>query len=504
MTGEVRFMQKSGYPFPLLTPQMTATLAETATAGSNTARLQGTRLLPWLIPGTVVSFELVETVVVTSVSVLEDGNTLLLLQENIVGDHTADTTVHIRGFYANPNASTLDGEGGLGAPPVPILTPFILVPGDVFTVNGAKFTLSTAVEVSAGPSGYVYSVSTVERDGFPAMSSSTDILVTAQAAYRSSILNVPHLNDRSAVKGPMVVDWVSGPVVVDYTPTPESRLFIEEFDAGAKPITTQREIKKNDTLTRFPILRDQMLFWKTAEGGLNWNGTFTELRAFDSGRAHLWTPARPPIDAAPFVTKTATVPSFPPYAVLLSSNIRPDSATIIHAITRAQIPSTDYTVNSATGVVSFVAAYANQPVVVTYQPRLEWQLFARPSVDNVELTVTIGREPKQVFTLGAAGSANTLIIQTIGAADVDQIHVTARRQNDGAGPFIVELGDWTPRGSQTAAVRYVISTASDLDYQWASSGLMFKVMWPTIDLLRARLDGESLFARYLDNGRLVL
>ena len=504
MTGETRFMQKAGFPFPLLTPQMSDLLAETATAGSNVAILQGARLQEWMIPGIVITFDMIESATVDSTMLLSDGNLRVSLRNNIVGDHTAGVRVFIDGFLVNPNEETVAGAGGLGAPAVQLLTPFILVPGDVLTVNGAKLKLNYAVEVSSDPNGYVFEVKVEQESGFPAMSPSTDIIVKATAAYRSQVLNVPHINNRSTMKGPVVIDWVSGPVVADYFPTPESDVFIEEYNEAAQLIASPRRVTKNDTLARFNIERDQMLFWRMAEGGLNWNGTFVELRAYDSGRAHMWTPCRPPLDAIPTATKTAVVPTFSPFAVLLTTNIRSDSVVALHGITKAQIPSSDFTVNPATGVISFAAAYASQPVIITYQPRLEWQLFARPSVDNVELTVAVGREAKQVFSLGPAGSANTLTTQTFTSNDVDQFHVTARRADDSPGPFTVMLGDWTARGTKTAAVRYTISTGAGLDYDWASSGLLLKAMWPTIELLKARVDGDSIFARYLDNGRLVL
>jgi hypothetical protein len=500
MTGVTRFMQKSGFPFPLLTPQMAADLSTTATAGSKSATILGTRLLPWLTPGLVLSFDLVETVTVESYSVLDSGNIQLFFLDTIRGDHQAGSRMYIRAFTAYPADASEAGLGGLGEPAAILLSPFILVPGDVVTINGLKRTLLD-VNLSAPNT---YEVKTVEDDGFPEMATDTDVIVTATAAYQSAILNVPHLNSRSSIQGPVVLDWVSGPMVADYNPKPESTAFIEEFDAAANRIAIPRQITKNDTLARFTIKRDQVLFWKIAEGGLNWNGTFTELRAFDKGRAHVWTPCRPPLDALAAVSHTAVVPSFSPYAVLLSSNLVADTVEVIHGLTKATIPSTDYTVNPTTGVVSFAAAYASQPVVITYQPRLEWQLSARANVSNVELVVTVGSEPKQTFNLGAAGTMNTLTIQTLTSTDIDAIHVTARVADDSQVPFIVELGDWVPRGRQTSAVRYTITTAANRDYDWASSGLLFKVCWPTIELLKARLDGESLFARYLDNGRLVL
>jgi hypothetical protein len=504
MTGDTRFMQKAGYPFPLLTPQMFSTLAETATAGSNVAVVTGTRLSKWLIPGSIISFDFVEKVTVSSVSELSSGNLRITLQENILGDHVAGTGINIRGFVINPNEFSSAGAGGLGQPAVSMLSPFILVPGDVITVNGAKYTLSFAEEVSSDENGFIFLVKVTKDDGLPALTPSTDIVVTAAAAYRSQILSVPHTNDRLAIKGPVAIDWVSAPTVADYTPRPESTLFVEEFNAAFRSISAPRQMNKNDTLTKFSIERDQMLFWRMAEGGLNWNGTYTELKAFSSGRAHLWTPCRPPVDAVPFVTKEAVVTTFSPYAVLLLNNIRPDSVSIINGVTRAVIPSTEYSVNPTTGIISFNSSYASQKVVITYQPRLEWQLFVRPLADNIELTVTIGRESKQVFNLGAANTASNLTIQTFSSSDVDQIHVTARRADGTEGPFTVLLGDWTPRGTQTSAIRYTLITGATQDYNWASSGLLLKAMWPTIELLRARLDGDSLFSRYLDNGRMLI
>lgn len=503
MTGDARFMQKAGYPFPLLTPQTFSTLAETATAGSNVAVVTGTRLQPWLIPGSIISFDLVEKSTVESTTVLSTGNLSITLQDNIIGDHVAGTGINIRGFIVNPNEFVSAGAAGLGQPAVSILSPFILVPGDTFTVNGTKYTLSYAEEVSVDANGYVFLVKVTTDSGFPDMTPSTDIVVTAAAAYRSQILSVPHISDRLAIKGPVAIDWVSAPTVADYTPQPESVCYVEEFNAASLSISAPREMKKNDTLTKFSINRDQMLFWRMAEGGLNWNGTYTELKAFDSGRAHLWTPCRPPIDAIPFVTRSSVVPIFSPYTVLLTSNIRNDSVSVIHGITKALIPSSDYSVNESTGNISFNSAYASQPVIITYQPRLEWQVQVKPLADNIELTIKIGREPKQVFNLGASGTSSNLTVQTFSSSDVDQIHITARRVDGTSGPFTVLLGDWTPRGTQTSAIRYSLLTGASQDYNWASSGLLFKAMWPSIELLKARLDGDSLFARYLDNGRML-
>jgi hypothetical protein len=69
---------------------------------------------------------------------------------------------------------------------------------------------------------------------------------------------------------------------------------------------------------------------------------------------------------------------------------------------------------------------------------------------------------------------------------------------------VVKFGEFVPRGSRVAALRYSISTSAYEDYNWASSGLLLKAMWPTLELLRARLDGSSILSRYLDNGRMLV
>jgi hypothetical protein len=162
-----------------------------------------------------------------------------------------------------------------------------------------------------------------------------------------------------------------------------------------------------------------------------------------------------------------------------------------------------YTVDDTAGTLSFAAQYANQPVVITYRPRLEWQLTAEADVDDVEIVIKIGNEDKIVFTL-TAGVKTTLTVPVNTDAEVDQIHVTARKADDSPGPFIVQFGDWQPRGRITSAIRYTLTTGADIDYDWASSGLLLKALWPNLELLRARLDGESIFSRYLDNGRMLV
>lgn len=505
MTGVTRFMQKAGTPFPLLTPQMSALLTSVAAAGATSVVIAGARLLSWLRPGMLVSFELLEQAIVASVSeTATPGELQVNLTAPLLSSHAVGTRMHIRGFTISVVNNTVAGDGGLGAPTVLFSSPFLLAVGDVLNINGARFTLSVANEVSVTPTARTVQVKVEEEGGLPALTPSDIVFVQARAAYRSEVLTVPQALAGSLIQGPIAVDWVSGPMVADYLPSPESEVFIEEFDNANNPIAEPRAVAKNDTLLRFPIMRDQMLFWRIVEGSVNWNATYMELHAFDSGRAHLWTPCRPPLDPAPLTTTTAVVPAFAPYAVLLLSHIVPNSVVVLDEVTKAVIPSTDYTVNEDTGTISFTAAHASEGVIITYRPRIEWQVFARPSVDNVELTITVGREPKQVFTLGAAGSSNILTVQVNSSDAIDQLHVTARKADDSGGAYKVEMGDWQQRGSTCAAIRYTLTTGADVDYDWASSGLLVKPLWPTLELLRARLDGESLFARFLNNGRMLL
>ena len=505
MTGATRFMQKAGFPFALLTPQMSATLTVVAAAGTQTVLIEGVRLLDWLLPGMGVSFELLEDAVIDSAQLQADGTTVLLvLEDNLVASHAAGTRFSIRNFAVSSTTTTTAGDGGTAGSAVSVATPFLLVPGDVLTVDGTTYTLSSADQISTTPDGFIYEVKTVDEDGFPALFPSTGIRVRARAAYQSEILTVPQAQVRSLTTGPAVVDWVSGPMVADYFPNPESECYIEEFDNSNRLIVAPHLVEKNSTLVRFRIKRDQLLFWKYAEGAPNWNGTFVELRAFASGRVHAWTACRPPLDPAPPSTVNAVVPSFAPYLVLLLSRIVAGSVVVKDRLTKAVIPETDYTVDYDAGNISFTAGHASQAVAVTYRPRLEWQVSAVADADDVQIVVKLGEEEKQVFNLPSAGVAQILTIRAETETEIDAIHVTARRADDSGGAFIVQMGDWQPRGGVTSALRYTLTTAAEVDYDWASSGLLLKPMWPTIELLRARLDGESIFSRYLDNGRMLV
>lgn len=501
LTGSTRFFQKAGYPFPLLTPQMSALLEETASAGSRTALIQGQRLLSWLIPGLVVSFELLEDNIIESVEELGDGLVRIVLQNDLEAAHAAGTRFSIRGFFVSASSSVA-GDGSVGRPAVEITTPFILVPGDKLVIDGETFTLSEAEQTGIVSSGFTYEVKTEKETGFPELSLSTDVLVLARPAYRSDLVTMPQGTVRSLVRGPAVIDWVSGPLVADYFPDPESEVYVEEFNSANRQTVAPRRIEKNDAALRFRIVRDQLLFWKAAEGGTDWDGTYAILRAYDSGRAHLWTPCRPLLDPAPPVTTYATVPGFAPYAVLLLSRIVSGSVVVKDANTKAVIPDTDYIVDESAGTVSFIAARASTPVVITYRPKLEWQVIANAD-DDIELCVTVGNEPKQIYNL-SAGVPQTLTIRVETEEQISQIHITARRADDSAGPFSVKFSDFTPRSGVTSAIRYTISTSAEIDYDWASSGLLIKPIWANLELLRGRLDGESTFSRYLDNGRMLV
>ena len=506
LTGRARFMQKSGYPFPLLTPSMTAGLLSAAAAGTRTILLSGARLLAWLRPGMVVSFELIEEAIVESFVEQPSGDFLLTVATPLVSSHAAGTSMTILRFAINAFQPTLDGEAGLITAAIQVTTPFILVPGDVIVIAGTTYQLSLAEELSYSSvnNTYEFDIKVTKESGLPALGTDTDIRVIARAAYRSEVLSMPHTTDRTLVDGPVALDWISGPMVADYLPDPESQVFIEEFDAANNIITTFRPVEKNDTLLRLPIKRDQMLFWRCADGSVNWNGSFTELRAFDSGRVHVWTPCRPPLDAAPQTINTGVVPGFAPYQVNLLSRIRPGSVRVFNTLTRAEIPSTDYTVNDTLGILQFLPIWAGTGISVVYRPRVEWQIVCNPSVDNVEVTVVVGREPKQVFPLGLAGVSTIITVKSETSDEIDQLHITARRADDSPGAFIVQVGDWQPRGSITAALRYSIVTGATVDYDWASSGLLMKPLWPHLALLKARLDGSSILSRYFDNGRMLL
>jgi len=503
MTGKTRFMQRSGYPFPLLTPQMTAKLAEAATAGSNSALVSGTRLLPWVKANTtIVSFESLEKAIVLAVSV-QDGNMLLSLDRRVDGSHAADTDVSIAAFIALPVVEVPAGNGGLGSPEVEVDSPFLVLPGDTFTVFGATYHVDRATLLSEVPGVMTYGLKVRETGGLPNCPTGTPFIFSAKAAYQSGILNLPHTDTRSFIRGPVAIDVVSSPMVADYAPPDECVIYIEEFDASGRSLIAARSIAKNDVLSRLQINRDQFLFWRMAEGGLDWNGVFTEMKAYDSGRVHLWTPCRPPLDCAPPTEKSVVVPSFSPYAVLLNTEITSD-VSVFSSVTKAEIPPTDFTVDTATGTVTFLSAYASAPVVIRYRPRLSWRTLVRPSEAGLELVVVVGDGVKQVFTLGAANVVQMIAISTSNSVDVDAIHVTARRTNDGAGAFKVEMGDWVPNMTVTVAIRYSIFTGATLDFDWAASGLMLKAMWPNLSLVRARLDGESIFTNYLDSGKMLL
>lgn len=502
LSGRVRFSQKSGYPFPLLTPQKKTTLALAYTAGSRVVVLSDTRINKWLVPGVTLSFEQVETARIISTSVNSDGTTTVNLASALDAAHAAGSAVNIKRYAALPAYAIAAGAGGLGEAPVELDSPFFIITGDSFYLNGKKYTVTYSEFVSEGPAGLRYLIKVSEAVGIEETPTGVYFDFEARPAYISGLLTMPTANG-SLLQGPIVLDAISGPVVADYRPAPDTLLTIEEYDISGRLIVGPRPVRKNDGISRVQINRDQILFWNWAEGGANWNGSFTELHAYESGRVHVWTPCRPVLDPAPEADKTIVVPSFSPYQVNLGSRLG-SNLTVFDNVTKDRIASSLYSVDTEAGTVSFDPSLASTQVVIRYQPRLSWRMTVRPSVDDIELCVKLGGDEKMVFTLGPAGTTQSLSFSTVDTTAVDSVHITARRVDDGSGPFKVDVGDITPAGTQTSAFRYTVSTGADEDYDWASSGLLMKAMWPNLDLVRARLDGDTTAAALLDAGKILL
>lgn len=504
LTGVSRFIQRTGYPFPLLTPQMSSVLTFATTAGSNTATITGTKLLPWLLAGVRVSLELLETVTIQTFTVTQDQNITLIFTTNLFSAHAAGSRLRLFDFPIGLTSSSTVGDGGIANPPLEVTSPYLLAAGDIMTALGKAYTISQAIETGVVGPNRTYEVRVTDDAGLPALDGLESIRITARPAYQSRLLTLPQSRPEVLIAGPVAIDWVSGPMVEDYYPQPESQVYIEEFTQAGDLISGPRLIQKNDTLSRIPILKDQMLFWKVVDGGLNWNGVYTEIKAFESGIAHIWSPTRPPLDVAPTTRVVATVPAFSPYAVLLQPNLLPNSVTVVNELTGSLVPTSLYTVNNLTGAVAFDSSLASQQVVVTYRPRLAWQISVRPSEPGLELSIKLGEEALQVFPLGAAGIVQTITVQTTTAVDLSAIHIATRRTSGTSGSHTVEVGDWRPTGSGTAVVRYTYATGATVDYDHAASGLLLKPLWPHLGLLRARLDGTSALANYLDTGKLLV
>lgn len=505
MTGDTRFMQKAGYPNALLTPQISALLAENASAGSTQVQIQGNRIETWLRPGVTLSFELGDQVVLESVSEAVDDVVTLTLSEPLAATHLSGTRVYIVAFVCSVTGAEPAGSGSLTGPFVEVETPFILAPGDTLKISGKSFTIQQALQTGTTVNDtLLFDIKTTDEDGFPALETSDDIDVMATPIYRSKILTIPQHQQDSLMKGPAVVDWVSSPIVADYRPDFESRVYIEEFDVANMQTVAPRLVGRNDTLNRIPIERDQFLFWDVVEGSTNWDGVHTHLLGNENGFMHIFSPCRPKLDPAPLSTVVRTVPGFAPYQILLSPGILPGSVSVENDADGSVIPETDYTVDNVAGTISFIAAYVGVAMRVTYRPQTQWQFQVIPSEDDLVFNVKIADEATQTFALGPANVPQTLTVVVTGSDEIDSIHIAGRRDDLSAGRFAIKMTDWQPRGSTTAALQYTLTTGSIRDFDWASSGLILKPMWPTLELLRAKLDSSTPLSHYLDNGRMLV
>lgn len=497
MSGVRRFIQVIGYPFGLLTPQMSGRLVEAATAGSRLLVLSGTTLSAWLQAGVILALEQQEQNVVVGTSV-RNGNLVVELANRIQTGHGAGSLVTIDQF---PVLTVDDIAAGAGAPSreaVRLSSPFLVVVGDTLILSQMAFKIDRVDDLGGG----VYAVGVDDFRGVPDVLTGTTCFINARPVYQSDLLTMPDLQASSLTRGPFVVDCVGGAMVTDATLESSSiQLFIEEADQSSRVIAPFREVARNTTLTRHPITTDQLLFWRAVEGSLDWNGTNTLFRGHDNGRVHLWTACRPTLDAAAPIRGQYSVPSFAPYRVLLNNSILP--VLEVRRLDDNQIiPASSYTVDTTNGYVDFDSSFASTGVFIVSRPRLSWQTVVTPSEAGLEMSVRLGDEEPLVFLLGAAGVQQVLNLAVLTSETINQIHIAVRRADDSPGPFTVAIGDLSPRGRRTAALRYIIATDAIVDYEWSSSGLILKPMWHNIDLLRARLDDSV--PQSLNNGRLLL
>jgi hypothetical protein len=500
MTGRRRFCQPVGNPFGLLTPQLGTVLALAATAGSTEVLLSGTHLLPWLVPGSTIRIEGLEELRVLAIA-NTTGNTLLTTGTILQSSHSTGVDVRISSFPVLVADEILSGAAAPTREAVRVTSPFLLLPGDIITIPSfGEVTLSQVEEVATD----TYDVHVTSLSGFPDILQGTPLDVKALPAYLSDLLTLPSHHEGSFVRGPVAVDFVSGRMTTSSSPSSiETKLLIEEVDTANRVILPLRESRINSVLSRQAISADQILFWQCLEGTLDWNGTKTLLRGQGNGRCHVWTPVRPQMAAGAVVQRKTTVPTFAPYRLLLNNDILP--TVVVRLVSGAVVPTSQYTVNTTNGNVDFVSAMAGTPVIVDFAPRSTWLTTVTPSEDGLELTIVVGRAAKVVIPLGAAGVPQPVKIAAQDENNIDQIHIAVRRASGENGPFVCEVGDLIPATRSTAAVRYAVVTTADYDYDWACSGLLVKPLWPNIDLLRARLDGDTIggHLNYLDNGRFL-
>lgn len=352
LSGRARFAQKSGASPALLTPQSRGRLLSPAIAGQRTLELDNALLSTWLRQGQVISVEFGERHVVEDVVETPTG-LRIMLDTPLLSPHDAGVVVQIEQFTAFMFPSR-DGGGSLSSPPVRVASEFILVPGDVVEVDGARYVLTRAQEVAideiAGTR--TYECSTDKIGGFVGVSTGKTVRVDAKTAYESNLIVLPSSPQgrRPALVGPFAYDWVSGPLHDDVRLSPESRVFVQSSRLDGVAIDAQNEIVKNSTESRVPIRRDQMLFWQVVEGGLNWDGSYTLLQAY-KGRAHLHGECTPPMNPAPEVVKTITVPTFIPRTALVTSRSL-EKVRAVSVETGAEIAETTRLLDGVISVVN--------------------------------------------------------------------------------------------------------------------------------------------------------
>ncbi len=295
-------------------------------------------LTRWVEPGVLLSVEGRETVVVESV-----GEGAIGLVAPMIEDHDAGVEVLLLGVPIS-----VDGNVADGAVILFVTTVLDIVGGDQLLIDTVTYDLAVppllmGLDVLTGIRTWqVQTVRKVHR----AVADQSTIYLRGNPAYvrqRCPVPSIPAIQAMTA--GPFLIDRVSGTLVGDdvYPEVMTVQLRGAAFQAIGNPIV----MSKNTPIIRATIGADAMLFWRLANGRLNWNGATRRTAGFFDalGRFRVTQPLVPAFPVGQIRAwnlQVKAIDSPPTQPVQLTVQIDPDAPQ-----TFTLVPNVDQTVRIA-------------------------------------------------------------------------------------------------------------------------------------------------------------
>lgn len=291
LRGEVRFSKRRGNLLPTIAAENSAELAADIVPPKDVLYLSR------VVPG----MEVVDAVLslgpnreLVRISDIDSTTGQVSTDDDILGVHTAGEGVDLYGTPIEVISSYDEGDTV-----VQVRSEFIIIAGDQIAIDTAAGLLNSTVSTLVLNVTYLGTAIDGRRNyeltlgqGISrSLANGEDILLRAQPAYESANVSV------STIRGPFVIDYISGPFFEDTVIDEYLNLqLLSPLGTALPGFEDPVSVAKNAPVVAMIIPAESMLFWQVLYGSVQYrNGKFIAI-ADEEGK---------------FVLSTELVPSFP-------------------------------------------------------------------------------------------------------------------------------------------------------------------------------------------------